>query len=154
MNLPVSASSVEKPSPLKPWVLPARGLTVYYGCPEMPRLSHYFLPTFLLNDKRILYFDGANQISPHLIARFAKERGLEPSVFNELILVSRAFTCFQLTGLIERAPEYLRKFPANVLIITALPDMHFDEDVQELEARASFNQALEGLGTLAPLPIP
>jgi hypothetical protein len=154
MNLPVPARSVEKPSPLKPWVLPARGLTIYYGCSEMPRLSHYFLPTLLLNDKRILYFDGANQISPHLIARFAKERGLEPSVFNELILVSRAFTCFQLTGLIERAPEYLRKFPANVLIVTALPDMHFDEDVQELEARASFKHALEGLDALAPLRIP
>ncbi len=154
MNLPVAASSVEKQSPPKPWVLPGRGLTVYYGCPEMPRLSHYYLPRVLLYEKRVLYFDGANQISPHLIARFATERGLGPSVFNELILVSRAFTCFQLTRLIERAPEYLRKFPATVLIVTALPDMHFDEDVQELEARASFKHALEGLGTLAPLPIP
>ncbi len=153
MNLPVAASSLEKqPSP-KPWLLPERGLTVYYGCPEMPRLSHYFLPRVLLDEKRVLYFDGANQISPHLIARFAAERGLEPSVFNELILISRAFTCFQLTGLIERAQEYLRKFPANVLIVTALPDMHFDEDVQELEARASFKHALEGLQILAPLPI-
>ncbi|PYU69983.1 MAG: hypothetical protein DMG49_12105 [Acidobacteria bacterium] len=25
-------------------MLPSRALTVYYGCPEMPRLSHYFLP--------------------------------------------------------------------------------------------------------------
>ena len=154
MNLSVAASTVEKQSSPKPWVLPERGLTVYYGCPEMPRLSHYFLPRVLLDEKRVLYFDGANQISPHLIARFATERGLEPSEFNELILVSRAFTCFQLTGLIERAPEYLRKFPANVLIVTALPDMHFDEDVQELEARASFKHALEGLSTLAALPIP
>ncbi len=154
MNLPVAAISVVKRSSPKPWVLPERGLTVYYGCPEMPRLSHYFLPRVLLDEKRILYFDGANQISPHLIVRFATERGLEPSAFNELILVSRAFTCFQLTGLIERTPEYLRKFPANVLIITALPDMHFDEDVQELEARASFKHALEGLSTLAALPIP
>jgi hypothetical protein len=154
MNLPVATSSVEKQSFPKPWVLSERGLTVYYGCPEMPRLSHYYLPRVLLDDKRVLYFDGANQISPHLIARFAAERGLEPSVFNELILVSRAFTCFQLTGLIERAPEYLRKFPANVLIVTALPDMHFDEDVQELEARASFKHALEGLQILAPLSIP
>jgi hypothetical protein len=154
MNLPVAAGRVEKQSSPKPWVLPERGLTVYYGCPEMPRLSHYYLPRVLLDEKRVLYFDGANQISPHLIARFATERGLEPSVFNELILVSRAFTCFQLTGLIERAPDYLRKFPANVLIVTALPEIHFDEDVQELEARASFKRALEGLQILAPLPIP
>src|SRR5229473_5501825 len=154
MNLPLAASSGEGQSSPGPWVLSNRALTLYYGCPEMPRLSHYFLPRVLLDEKRILYLDGANQISPHLIAHFATERGLEPSVFNELILVSRAFTCFQLTGLIERAPEYLRKFPVNVLIVTALPDMHFDEDVQELEARASFKHALEGLGTLAPLLIP
>src|SRR6267154_6855688 len=153
MNLPLATSSGERQSSPRPWVLPSRAMTLYYGCPEMPRLSHYYLPRVLLYEKRVLYFDGANQISPHLIARFATERGLEPSVFNELILVSRAFTCFQLTGLIERAPEYLRKFPANVLMITALPDMHFDEDVQELEARASFKHALEGLDTLAPLHI-
>src|SRR6266852_7254864 len=109
MNSPLAASSETRQSSPKPWVLPERGLTVYYGCPEMPRLSHYFLPRVLLDGKRVLYFDGANQISPHLIARFAMERGLEPSVFNELILVSRAFTCFQLTGLIERAPAYLRR---------------------------------------------
>src|SRR5260370_3145516 len=154
MILPVKERQGEKQSSQKPWGLPERGLTVYYGCPKMPRLSHYFLPRVLLDEKRVLYFDGANQISPHLIARFATERGLEPSAFNGLILVSRAFTCFQLTGLIERAPEYLRTFPANVLIVTALPDMHFDDDLQELEARASLKHALEGLGTLAPLPIP
>src|SRR5260370_42103255 len=111
MNLPVALSSADGQSSPKPWVLPSRALTLYYGCPEMPRLSHYFLPRILLEEKRVLYFDGANQISPHLIARFATERGLDPSAFNELILVSRAFTCFSLTGLIERASEYLRTYP-------------------------------------------
>src|SRR5260370_9677107 len=154
MILPVKERQGEKQSSQKPWGLPERGLTVYYGCPKMPRLSHYFLPTFLLDEKRVLYFDGANQISPHLIARFATERSLKPSVFNELILVSRAFTCFQLTGLIERAPEYLRRFQSNVLIVTALPDIHFDEDVQELEARASFKHTIYDLVTLTQLSIP
>jgi hypothetical protein len=39
----------------------------------MPRLFHYFLPRVLLDAKRVLYFDGANQVSPHLIARFATQ---------------------------------------------------------------------------------
>jgi hypothetical protein len=39
----------------------------------MPRLFHYFLPRVLLDEKRVLYFDGANQVSPHLIARFATQ---------------------------------------------------------------------------------
>src|SRR5208282_5589096 len=153
MNLPLAASSGETQSSQKPWVLPSRALTLYYGCPEMPRLSHYFLPRVLLAEKRILYLDGANQISPLLIARFARERGLEPSAFNRLIRVSRAFTCFQLTELIRRVPKFLETFDANVLIVTALPDLFFDEDVRDREARASFEHALEGLGKLATMPL-
>ena len=153
MNLPFAASNGEGQSSPRPWVLPNRALTLYYGCPEMPRLSHYFLPRVLLEEKRILYLDGANQISPLLIARFARERGLDPSAFNCLVRVSRAFTCFQLSELIRRVPKFLETFDANVLIVTALPDLFFDEDVRDREARASFEHALEGLGKLAALPL-
>jgi hypothetical protein len=153
MNLPVASSNVAKQSSPRAWVLPNRALTLYYGCPEMPRLSHYFLPRILLNQWRVLYLDGANQISPLLIARFARERGLDPSAFNTLIRVSRAFTCFQLTELIRRVPKVLGAFAADVLIVTALPDLFFDEDVRDREARASFEHALEGLQEIATLPI-
>lgn len=153
MNSPLAASSGERQSSQRPWVLPSRALTLYYGCPEMPRLSQYFLPRVLLEGKRILYLDGANQISPLLMARFARERGLEPSAFNRLIRVSRAFTCFQLTELIRRVPKFLDTFAASVLIITALPDLFFDEDVRDREAHASFEHALDGLREIAPLPI-
>jgi hypothetical protein len=153
MNLPVIPSSIEKESAAKPWALPNHGLTLFYGCPELPRLSHYFLPRVLLNEKRVLYLDGANQISPLLISRFARQRGLEPSVFNRLIRVSRAFTCFQLMELIVRVPKFLTTFSADLLIVTAVPDLFFDEDVRELQARAAFQHALEGLAALSQLPI-
>jgi hypothetical protein len=153
MNSPVAAGGAEKRSSPKPWVLPDRALTLFYGCPEMPRLSHYFLPRILVNEKRVLYLDGANQISPLLIARFARERGLEPSELNGFIRIARAFTCFQLTELIRRVPKVLATFSAEVLIVTALPDLFFDEDVQDRPARASFEHALEGLQELAPLPL-
>jgi len=153
MDSPVGMSNFAEMSSQNPWVLPERGLTVYYGCPEMPRLSHYFLPGVLLRGKQVLYLDGANQISPLLIAKFARERGLEPAVFNRLIRLSRAFTCFQLMELILRAPKFLKAFSATVLVVTAIPDLFFDEDVRELPARASFEHALEGLRELASLPI-
>lgn len=153
MNPLVAAGDAEKRSSPKPWVLPDRALTLFYGCPEMPRLSHYFLPRILVDEKRVLYLDGANQISPLLIARFARGRGLEPSAFNSLIRIARAFTCFQLTELVRRVPKELAEFSADVLIVTALPDLYFDEDVQDRPARASFEHALEGLRELAPLPI-
>src|SRR5260370_29686565 len=104
MSLPIASTKTERPSTPNPWVLPDRAFTVFYGCPEMPRLSHYFLPRIFLNQARVLYLDGANQISPLLIARFARARGLDPSAFNPLIRVSRPFTCFQLTELIPRLP--------------------------------------------------
>src|SRR6202047_2381530 len=153
MNLPLAASSGETQSSQRPWVLPSRALTLFYGCPEMPRLSHYFLPRVLHEEKKILYLDGGNQISPLLIARFARERELDPSAFNCLVRVSRAFTCFQLTELIRRVPKVLATFFADVLIVTALPDLYFDEDVQDRPARASFEHALEGLRELAPLAL-
>jgi hypothetical protein len=153
MSLPIASTKTERPTTPNPWVLPARALTVFYGCPEMPRLSHYFLPRLLFAKKQILYLDGANQISPLLLARFARERGLDSSSVNSLIRVARAFTCFQLTELVRRVPKTLEKCPADVLIVTALPDLYFDEDVQDRPARASFEHALEGLQQLAPLPL-
>src|SRR6266851_1064661 len=138
MSLPISASNAEQTAIQNPWVLSDRALTVFYGCPEMPRLSHYFLPRLLFAKKQILYLDGANQISPLLLARFARERGLDPSSVNSLIRVARAFTCFQLTELVRRVPKTLERFSADVLIVTALPDLYFDEDVRDREARASF----------------
>ena len=153
MSLPISASNAEQTAVQNPWVLSDRALTVFYGCPEMPRLSHYFLPRLLFARKQILYLDGANQISPLLLARFARERGVDPSSVNSLIRVSRAFTCFQLTELVRRVPKTLEKFPADVLIVTAMPDLYFDEDVRDREARASFEHALESLGNIAPLSL-
>ena len=154
MSLPIASTKTERHTTPNPWVLPTRALTVFYGCPEMPRLSHYFLPRLLFAKKHILYLDGANEISPLLLARFARERGLDSSSVNSLIRVARAFTCFQLTELVRRVPKTLEKFSADVLIVTALPDLYFDEDVQDRPARASFEHALEGLQQLAPLQLP
>jgi hypothetical protein len=153
MRLPISATNTDQLATPSPWVLSSRALTVFYGCPEMPRLSHYFLPRLLFAKKQILYLDGANQISPLLLARFARERGVDPSEVNSLIRVARAFTCFQLTELVRRVPKTLERFSADVLIVTALPDLYFDEDVRDREARASFESALEGLRNIAPLSL-
>src|SRR6202045_4846399 len=153
MSLPIAFTKTERPTTMNPWVLSDRALTVFYGCPEMPRLSHYFLPRLVFAKKQILYLDGANQISPLLLARFARERGVDPSEVNSLIRVARAFTCFQLTELVRRVPKVLATFSADVLIVTALPDLYFDEDVRDRPARASFEHALEGLQQLAPLQL-
>lgn len=132
------------PTP-KPWVIPSRGLAVFHGSGEMGRLSHYFLPRLLLEGKRILVLDGANSADPRLMARLARERGVAFEQFNRQIQMARAFTCFQLTELIARVPRFLENFPAQVLIVTALPDLYFDGDVRDWDARVAFEQALRDL---------
>lgn len=153
MALLLTTPTVSAPARLQPWRLPARGLTVFHGAGNAARLSHYFLPRLLVEGKRVVYLDGANRIDPLLIARFARQRGQEPSAFNRRIRVARAFTCFQLTELLARVPGALRRFPADILIVTALPDLYFDEDVREGDARACFEQALKRLRRLAQPPL-
>jgi len=153
VSLPPAVRSASASVQPTPWRLPVQGLAVFHGEGEAARLSHYFLPRLLAAGKQVLYLDGANQIDPLLIARLARQRGHQPSEFNRRIQVARAFTCFQLTELLARVPRALQQFPANVLIVTALPDLYFDEDVREAEARISFEQALRELKRLAQQPL-
>jgi hypothetical protein len=153
MAVPPNTVALAAPSATQPklWALPAPGLSVFHGHPSTPRLFHYFLPGLVGQGKRVLCLDGANRFDPLLIARFARRRGREPLLFHQQLRVARAFTCFQLTELLVRAPRLLQNFPAEALFVTALPDLYFDEDVRESEAAASFRQALAGLRALEPL---
>src|SRR5579863_10145354 len=130
------------------WVLPFSGLSLFYGLPESPRLSHYFLPRALLQGRRVLYVDGANRFDPLFLGRMARQKGSEAAGFSERVRVARAFTCFQLTELLVRMPRLLEKFAADALIVTGLPELYFDEDVHEREAYVSFRRALTALGAL------
>jgi hypothetical protein len=153
MTLPSSTDALAAPSasPSELWALPESSLSVFHGHSETPRLFHYFLPRLVGQGKRVLCLDGANRFDPLLIARFVRRVGHEPLPFNQYLRVARAFTCFQLTELLVRATRLLRDFPAETLIVTALPDLYFDEDVREAEAAASFRHALAALRALEPL---
>ncbi len=149
--LAVQRSIAASPAPRRLWTLPESGLAVFHGHPDVPRLFHYFLPRLVAQGKPVLCLDGANRFDPLLIARFARSGGSEAALFNQRVRVARAFTCFQLTELLARAPRLLEKFPARALMVTALPDLYFDEDVREGEAEASFQRALEALRALRRL---
>lgn len=107
---------------------------------------------------RVLVLDGANRFDPLLLARLRRQSGYggrerEPAEWNAQMRVARAFTCFQLTELLLRAPRMLEKFPAGVVIVTALPDLYFDEDVREPAAQATFVEALRALRELSQRPV-
>jgi hypothetical protein len=149
---PVAAAPAARPSPSL-WTLPEWGLAVFHGHPDVLRLFHYFLPRLIAQGKPVLCLDGANRFDPLLIARFARTGGEGAATLNQFVRVARAFTCFQLTELLVRMPRWLEKFPARALVVTALPDLYFDEDVREGEATASFRRALEALERLRRLSL-
>ena len=143
-----------QPPPIpQPWQLPEQGLAVFHGSGETVRLSHYFLPRLLLSGKRVLFLDGANCADPRLIARFARERGMDFREFSRQVRIARAFTCFQLTELIIRVPRFIEDFAADVLMITAVPELYFDEDVRDWDAGVAFRQALAGLQRASGMPL-
>ena len=142
---PAPQSGGLNPLPHRPWTLPAQGLAVFHGHADTARLSHYFLPRLLLQGKRILFLDGANCADPRLLERLARQRNVPFAQFNRQIEIARAFTCFQLTELIARVPQFLVEFPAEVLVVTAFPDLYFDEDVRDGDARGAFERALRDL---------
>jgi len=137
-------ASTESPLP-RPWTLPPQGLALFYGDKDTARLSHYFLPRLLLEGKRVLMLDGANCADPRLLERLARQRRVPFEQFSRQIQIARAFTCFQLTELIARLPRLLADFPAEVLIVTAFPELYYDEDVRDWNAQVAFEQALANL---------
>ncbi|MGD0008563.1 MAG: hypothetical protein ABSE93_08485 [Terriglobia bacterium] len=143
-----------KSPPHRPWTLPPQGLAVFHGDQDTARLSHYFLPRLLLQGKRVLMLDGANCADPRLLERLARQRRVPFEQFSRQIQIARAFTCFQLTELIARVPRLLTDFPADLLIVTAFPELYYDEDVRDWNARVAFEQALANLQRLAGQSLP
>ncbi|HUY15210.1 MAG TPA: hypothetical protein VMX16_16510 [Terriglobia bacterium] len=150
--VPAPETPSQPPQVPHPWQLPEQGLAVFHGSGETVRLSHYFLPRLLLSGKRVLFLDGANCADPRLIARFAHERGMDFRAFSRQIRIARAFTCFQLTELITRVPGFLQDFATDVLMVTAVPELYFDEDVRDWDAGVAFRQALAGLRRASGVP--
>ena len=137
-------STLQSP-PHRPWTLPSQGLALFHGDQDTARLSHYFLPRLLLEGKRVLMLDGANCADPRLLERLARQRRVPFEQFCRQIQIARAFTCFQLTELIARLPRLLADFPAQALIVTAFPELYYDEDVRDWNAQVAFEQALANL---------
>lgn len=135
-----------------PWSLPVRGFALFEGNREALRLSHYFLPGLIRKGRRILFLDGANSASPHVMARLARQSGIPFEQFCRSVQIARAFTCFQLTELITRVPQFVASFPAQVLMVTAFPALYLDQDIRDWDARVAFERALRDLSQWSSRP--
>ena len=121
-------------SPRKAWALPESGLAVFQAGRRCLACFTTFFRT-RRSGKAVLCLDGANRFDPLLIARFARQRGQEASAFQSATSRCSGLYLFSIDRILVRVPRLLCDFQADVLTVTALPDLYFDEDVRERGSR-------------------
>lgn len=83
-----------------------------------------------------IYIDGGMRADPYRIARYARMLELDQREVLENIVISRAFTVYQLSTLVRDLLEpMLQKRSPRTLIIGMLPALYLDPDISPHEAQ-------------------
>jgi len=95
------------------------------------------------NGREIIFVDGGNSIDPYAIACISKRYGLSRLEVLPMINVARAFTAYQMsTLLLEMLEAQVRKCGANLVLLSCLPNLFLDEDVEQREAHQLLMRSL------------
>lgn len=101
-------------------------------------------------NSRVVFIDGGNTFDPYAVSAIAQEYGLEPRSVLEKILVSRAFTAYQLTALVfEKLEEALIRYRSKVVVVSDITGLFLDRDVPKIEGRDIFLKMTHYLSDLA-----
>jgi len=98
----------------------------------------------------VVFIDGENTFDPYAVSAIAQEYGLEPRSVLEKILISRAFTAYQLTALVfEKLEKALKRYRAKLVVISDITGLFLDRDVPRIEGRDVFMKMTQYLSDLA-----
>lgn len=101
-------------------------------------------------NSRVVYIDGGNAFDPYAVSAIAQEYGLDPQSVLEKILVSRAFTAYQLTSLVfEKLEAALKGYRSKLVVISDITGLFLDRDVPQIEGRDIFLKLTQFLVDLA-----
>ncbi|MDX1533990.1 MAG: hypothetical protein R3291_00015 [Thermoplasmata archaeon] len=85
-------------------------------------------------DRDAVFVDGGNTLNPHALVALAKRFGSTREEVLGRVRVARAFTVYQMTSLLlESLEEEVRAGP-GLLVLSRLPDLFLDEEVEYQEA--------------------
>jgi len=98
----------------------------------------------------VIFIDGGNVFDPYLIADYSRRYGVGIGHVLRNIKVSRAFTSYQLTSLImEKLPLALKTYGSKVVIVADISRLFQASDMEEKDARRTFNKLSIFLSNLA-----
>ncbi|MFQ6065498.1 MAG: hypothetical protein ACE5L6_08490 [Candidatus Bathyarchaeia archaeon] len=102
-----------------------------------------------LNSK-VVFIDGGNSFDPYAVSAVARDYGLDPKSVLERILVSRAFTAYQLSALVfEKLEEALKRYRSKLVVVSDVAGLFLDRDVPKIEGRDIFFKMTQYLSDLA-----
>lgn len=92
--------------------------------------------TYRMFHGNVVYIDGGMCTDPYKISRYARKMEVDQRDVLKHVFISRAFTVYQLTTLIqERLEDIILRYKPRVLIISRFPLLYFDSDVPSKEAQ-------------------
>lgn len=92
--------------------------------------------TYRTFHSHVFYIDGGMCADPYRIARYARKMEINQKEVLEHVHISRAFTVYQLTTLLQDMLEpVIRRYKPQTLIIGRFPVLHLDSDVPSREAQ-------------------
>lgn len=99
-----------------------------------------------------IFIDGENTFDPYLISQYAEQFSLDRNRALDRILVSRAFTCHQLTSLItQMLPEAVHERGAKLVVASDMIELYRAHDVRYSQSLDLFRTTLNSLATTARL---
>jgi len=93
--------------------------------------------------------DGDNSFRSYRVARYARAMNLDPRLALAQVQVSRAFTCYQLTEIVERLSRCANTANCAGIICLGLLGTFYDEDVAWPEAQRLLQEVISNLKSLA-----
>jgi hypothetical protein len=139
-TLPISSA----PHEVRASIIPSQMVTVYGS--RAPALGVHLAAQLACEYKPTLYLCGDNLFDPYAVARFARAQGKDPEEALGRILVTRAFTAFQLDELIHRLE--FPKIPKTV-IVSGICTAFLDEEITHTDAARLFYRSLWRLRELS-----
>ena len=85
--------------------------------------------------EEVLWIDGGNSVNPYELNAVCKRHRIDPEEVLHNITVSRAFTAYQMSTLIEDMldPE-VRRINTGLVVISCFPDLFQDKDMNWAES--------------------
>ena len=156
MDWPIKSSLDEVLSQLTltgPPVLPRKVLFWGEGAGE---ISSYIAGWMAGQEMDVVVLDGANRFDPYVVSSFAKKASIPPESLLKRIRIARAFTCYQMTTLVEekliallKQEEAISQTHKPWVILLGPITTFLDEDVPERETRPLFERMLRKMEEMA-----